>query len=61
MVEEASGAGQFTSIVLKPRVTLAPGANMEIAEKLHHEAHEMCFVARSLNFPIEIQPEIILS
>jgi organic hydroperoxide reductase OsmC/OhrA len=56
MIEEANGAGQFTSIALRPKVTLAPGANVEAAEKLHHKAHEMCFVARSLNFPVEINP-----
>ena len=61
MIEEANGAGQFTSIVLKPKVTLAPGANIEVAEGLHHKAHEMCFIARSLNFPIEINPTIDLS
>ncbi len=56
MIEEANGAGQFKSITLKPKVTLAPGANAQAAEKLHHQAHEMCFIARSLNFPMEINP-----
>jgi organic hydroperoxide reductase OsmC/OhrA len=56
MIEEEGGAGQFTSIILKPKVTLAPGANAEMAEALHHKAHEMCFIARSLNFPIEVSP-----
>jgi organic hydroperoxide reductase OsmC/OhrA len=54
MTEEADGAGQFTSITLKPVVTLAPGADLQAAEHLHHRAHEMCFIARSLNFPIEV-------
>jgi organic hydroperoxide reductase OsmC/OhrA len=61
MVEEANGAGQFTSIILKPKVTLAPGANAEAAENLHQKAHEMCFIARSLNFPVEINPITSLS
>ena len=61
MIEEANGAGQFTSIILKPKVTLAPGANVEVAEDLHHKAHEMCFIARSLNFPMEISPTTNLS
>jgi organic hydroperoxide reductase OsmC/OhrA len=56
MTEETSGAGQFTSMILKPKVTLAAGANVQAAESLHHKAHEMCFIARSLNFPIEIEP-----
>ena len=56
MTEEADGAGQFTSIVLKPKVTLAAGADVATAENLHHKAHEMCFIARSLNVPIEVNP-----
>ena len=56
MTEEADGAGQFTSIVLKPKVTLAAGADLAAAENLHHKVHDMCFIARSLNFPIEVAP-----
>jgi organic hydroperoxide reductase OsmC/OhrA len=61
MIEEANGAGQFTSIILKPKVTLAPNANAAAAENLHHKAHEMCFIARSLNFPVEVNPITNLS
>ena len=56
MVEEASGAGQFISMTLRPKVTLAAGADLHAVEHLHHRAHEMCFIARSLNFPITIEP-----
>ena len=56
MVEEANGAGQFVSMTLRPKVTLAAGADLHAAEHLHHRAHEMCFIARSLNFPITIEP-----
>jgi organic hydroperoxide reductase OsmC/OhrA len=54
MVEESSGAGQFTSVLLKPKVRLAPGMKVDAAEALHRRAHEMCFIARSLNFPVEV-------
>ncbi|CAH2602791.1 OsmC/Ohr family protein [Rhodovastum atsumiense] len=56
MREQADGAGQFTRVVLRPRVTLAAGADRARAEALHHKAHEMCFIARSVNFPVEHQP-----
>ena len=59
MVEEAGGAGQFTRVLLHPRVTLAPGSDLEKAAHLHHTAHEMCFIARSVNFPVEAQPEFV--
>jgi organic hydroperoxide reductase OsmC/OhrA len=53
MVEEAAGgAGQFTEVRLRPRVTLAPGSDQEAAKALHHAAHERCFIARSVNFPV---------
>lgn len=58
MTEEASGAGQFTSVVLKPHVTIAAGSDAEKAVELHHKAHEMCFIARSVNFPVLNQPVI---
>ena len=58
MVEEADGAGQFTSVVLKPRVTLLPGGDRAAAAALHESAHAMCFIARSVNFPVACEPEI---
>ncbi|MDG9883703.1 OsmC family protein [Pseudomonas putida CSV86] len=60
MVEEANGAGQFTSVTLKPKVTLAPGTDLEQARSLHRLAHQKCFIARSVNFPVEHEGELIL-
>jgi organic hydroperoxide reductase OsmC/OhrA len=57
MVEvERDGPGQFTQVVLRPRVTLAPGSDRGLAEELHHAAHDKCFVARSVNFPVTHVP-----
>src|SRR3954465_62985 len=50
MIEEPSGAGQFSRVVLRPTVTLAPGADVARARALHHDAHAMCYIARSMNF-----------
>lgn len=58
MTEEADGGGRFTRVVLHPAVTLAPGADVETALRLHHEAHEKCFIARSVNFPVACEPVI---
>jgi organic hydroperoxide reductase OsmC/OhrA len=54
--EEANGAGQFVHVTLRPRVTLAPGSDRQKALALHHTAHERCFIARSVNFPVEHAP-----
>ena len=46
------GAGRFTSVTLRPQVTLGDGADTDKAEQLHHTAHEKCFIANSVNFPV---------
>ncbi|MHC5131831.1 OsmC family protein [Pseudomonas glycinis] len=58
MVEYADGAGQFRLVVLKPKVILAMGSDVKRAEELHYVAHEKCFIARSVNFPIHLEPII---
>lgn len=56
---EAAGHGQFTEVVLRPRVTVAPvsagTAGSDLAD-LHARAHEHCFIARSVNFPVRHAP-----
>jgi organic hydroperoxide reductase OsmC/OhrA len=56
MVEDAVGGGRFVGVTLRPEVTLAPGSDEAAALKAHHEAHEKCFVANSVNFPIAVEP-----
>jgi organic hydroperoxide reductase OsmC/OhrA len=56
MVEEADGAGQFSEVVLRPLVQLAPGSGRAQAERLHAAAHAKCFIARSVNFPVRVEP-----
>jgi organic hydroperoxide reductase OsmC/OhrA len=57
MVEDPE-AGRFTRIVLRPRVTIRAADDVALAERLHHAAHEKCFIANSVNFPIVCEPEI---
>lgn len=60
MSEEADGSGRFTRVVLRPSITIAPGGDVAKARALHREAHEKCFVANSVNFPVECEPEIVV-
>ena len=46
------GAGRFTSVTLRPQVTVAEGTDLDHAKQLHHIAHEKCFIANSVNFPV---------
>ena len=50
------GSGQFESVTLRPQVTLADERHLELAGQLHHEANQLCFIARSVNFPVEHAP-----
>lgn len=48
---------RFTSATLRPRVRWAgepPGP--EAIEAFHHRAHELCFIANSVDFPVEVEP-----
>jgi organic hydroperoxide reductase OsmC/OhrA len=52
MAENENGSGQFTSVVLRPRMKITAPQRIEDARALHSRAHEFCFIARSVNFPV---------
>lgn len=58
MAETADGGGRFTEVVLRPRVRVASDAMIEMAGSLHAKAHEKCFIANSVNFPVRHEPVI---
>ncbi|MDI6838123.1 MAG: OsmC family protein [Rhizobiaceae bacterium] len=60
MVTEEDGSGRFTEVVLRPRVTISSG-DRERAASLHHDAHEKCFIANSVNFPVRCEPTIVMA
>jgi organic hydroperoxide reductase OsmC/OhrA len=47
---------RFSEVVLRPRVRLAAGADLEKARALHENAHHECFIANSVNFPVRNEP-----
>jgi organic hydroperoxide reductase OsmC/OhrA len=55
---ESRGEGAFKDVTLHPRVVTDPGelATDEHLAALHHKAHAMCFIARSVNFPVLVEP-----
>jgi organic hydroperoxide reductase OsmC/OhrA len=50
--------GRFSRIVLRPKVVIRNGGDIELAAGLHHAAHEKCYIANSVNFPIVCEPDI---
>ncbi|HEY8718739.1 OsmC family protein [Pengzhenrongella sp.] len=73
---ESAGAGQFIEVVLRPRVTVRttprpagtdgvvsddrPVTDARLAS-LHKLAHEHCFISRSVNFPVLLEPAPFVS
>ncbi|SLN32423.1 OsmC family protein [Oceanibacterium hippocampi] len=53
------GALRFADVLLRPRVTVAPGTDHDKAKALHGDAHHLCFIANSVNFPVRNDPEIV--
>jgi organic hydroperoxide reductase OsmC/OhrA len=60
MTEAADGGGRFTEVILRPRVTLVSDADSGLAHRLHEAAHQKCFIANSVSFPIRVEPIITL-
>jgi len=59
MEEADDGSGRFDRVLLKPKVKISAGDDQAKALALHREAHHLCFIARSVNFSVEIEPEIV--
>jgi organic hydroperoxide reductase OsmC/OhrA len=44
--------------VLRPHAVIRAGGDVEHATHLHHVAHEKCYIANSVNFPILCEPVV---
>lgn len=57
----ADGSGAFSSVTLKPEVTLDArhgDADRQKAIELHESAHHHCFIARSMAFEVGVEPHV---
>ncbi|PQJ32210.1 osmotically inducible protein OsmC [Nonlabens arenilitoris] len=54
--DNASGA--FQKIVLQPKVIILDVDQVTLATSLHNQAHQLCFIANSVKFEVEIKPII---
>jgi organic hydroperoxide reductase OsmC/OhrA len=52
---------RITQIVLRPRITVAAGADPERAARLVERAHLACFVANTLNVEVKLEPVVELA
>jgi len=58
LLEDADGGGHFTGVTLHPRVTIEGEDDVARAISLHERAHDLCFIARSVNFPVHCDPNV---
>jgi len=55
------GKLRFTDVLLRPRVTVAKGTDLEKARALHEQAHEGCYIASSVNFPVRHEATVAVT
>jgi organic hydroperoxide reductase OsmC/OhrA len=53
MVEHSDGSGEFTRVVLRPRMRITDVSRAAEAIAIHDRAHAVCCLARSVAFPVE--------
>ncbi|MCR2826069.1 OsmC family protein [Microbacterium sp. zg.Y909] len=58
LVLDGRGGGAFREVVLRPQVTVADPSMVEAALAAHAQAHEWCFIANSVNFPVRHDPVV---
>ena len=49
-------SGCITRVILQPRVVIKNKDQVELANSLHTQANQLCFIANSCNFIVEHQP-----
>jgi len=52
------GRLRFVDVLLRPKVVLEQGSNIEKACSLHDRAHDICVIANSVNFPVRYEADV---
>jgi organic hydroperoxide reductase OsmC/OhrA len=61
MTQTTDGGGRFTSVTLRPVVTVAADDMVDRALGLHAEAARKCFIASSVAFPVGHEPRVVVA
>jgi organic hydroperoxide reductase OsmC/OhrA len=56
MIENTNGGGQFKTVTLNPNIKVKHESMINRAIELHHKAHEICYIANSVNFEVICNP-----
>ena len=57
-VDRQEGVTRFTEIVLRPRLTVAPGTDPERVIRVLEKSEKACLVSASLSTPIRLEPTV---
>jgi organic hydroperoxide reductase OsmC/OhrA len=60
MALNADGSGQFSEVVLRPRITVLEAGRENDLQAVSEKAHRLCFIARSVNFPVRHEPTVVV-
>ena len=61
MAMDTDGGGHFEEVTLRPAVRFSGSPDSAQVDALHHRAHELCFIARSVNFPVKHEARMIIN
>ncbi len=59
MAEDSDGSGRFTEVTLHPVMTITDARRIQETEALHAKAHQLCFIANSVNFPVRCPSPVV--
>ncbi|MGE5314308.1 MAG: OsmC family protein [Acidobacteriota bacterium] len=60
LLEFTEGNYRFTTITIRPEITVGSAWSAEQVEALLHKAHEHCLIANSLTASVVIEPSVII-
>jgi organic hydroperoxide reductase OsmC/OhrA len=52
--------GRFIEITLMPQITITDQTRINDVKRLQEKAHEKCYIANSVNFPVKVEPNVII-
>jgi organic hydroperoxide reductase OsmC/OhrA len=57
--KNATGRLAITRVILRPRIEWSAGVTVAepLLENMHHQAHEGCFIANSVNTNVTVEPQ----
>jgi organic hydroperoxide reductase OsmC/OhrA len=61
VAEHPDGSSEFISVTLHPKMTITDGLRIQDAIIIHDEARRVCCLARSVNFQVMHQPNVLVS